>query len=73
MDIEQAINELSTLPVVERLHLIHSLWDSIPPTAPIELTPAQRQEIQRRIAEHEADPSTALTREQLDELLGRKQ
>lgn len=72
MDLQQTIDELSLLPVEDRLRLIHSLWNSISPETPIELSPEQRRELERRIAEHDADPSTALTREELNARLGRE-
>ena len=56
------IRDLLKLSIEERLQLVEDLWDSIaaetdglPP-----LTDEQQAEIERRMAEHERDPSTAI-------------
>lgn len=59
--------ELRKLSVAERIQLAEDLWDSIalePADVP-GVTEAQRQELQRRLREHEADPSTAVPWEQV--------
>ncbi|HEY8697772.1 MAG TPA: addiction module protein [Rhizomicrobium sp.] len=63
--------ELFKLSVEERLQLVEDLWDSIaadtdnlPP-----LSQDQIVEIERRLAEHEKDPSTALEWENVREEL----
>lgn len=65
MDID--IAELRKLSVAERIQLAEDLWDSIaqePADVP-GLTQAQRQELQRRLREHEREPSTAIAWEQV--------
>ena len=53
--------EFAKLPTAERLNLLGDLWDSIAvDAADMPLTDAQKNEIDRRLAEHDADPSTAL-------------
>lgn len=54
------LQELLKLTPAERLELIDELWDSIPPTEHDSLTDAQKEEIDRRMAEHERDPSRAV-------------
>jgi putative addiction module component (TIGR02574 family) len=51
------LDELLKLPVDERLRLIDALWESLreSPEA-MELTPAQREELDRRWRAYEADP-----------------
>jgi len=59
--------ELRKLSVAERIQLAEDLWDSIalePADVP-GVTDAQRQELQRRLREHDADPSTAVPWEQV--------
>jgi putative addiction module component (TIGR02574 family) len=59
--------ELRKLSIAERIQLAEDLWDSIAldvATAP-GLTAAQRQELQRRLREHENDPSAAVPWEQV--------
>lgn len=52
------------LPVEERAALACEIWESLAPEeAP--LTGDQIQELERRLAEHEADPSSAVPLEQL--------
>lgn len=65
MSIELA--ELRKLSVAERIQLAEDLWDSIAlePSEVPGLTDAQRQELQRRVREHERDPSTAIPWEQV--------
>lgn len=45
------------LPFEEQLELVEALWDNIVDHgAPPELTPAQKAELDRRIADYEANP-----------------
>ena len=68
MDIAKTLAELTTLPIHDRLRVVESLWDSIPADTPIEVSPEQRSELQRRIAAHERSPEQLLT---WDEVLDR--
>ena len=51
-----------SLPISERIQLVEDIWDSITAEAPasVGLSSTQRAEVQRRIAAHDADPSTAV-------------
>ena len=63
-------SDLLRLSVAERLELIEDLWDSIaadPGSLP--LTAGQEQEIERRLADHERDPSSAIPWEEVRERL----
>ena len=52
--------EIRDLSPEERIRLIELLWDSfVDDPATLAVTEAQRAEIQRRIAQHEADPESA--------------
>jgi len=64
---------IDQLPFEERLSLAEELWDSIASDpAAFPLTDAQRAELARRIAEHEAHPDTAIAwAEVKDSLLAR--
>jgi putative addiction module component (TIGR02574 family) len=57
---EKLLEELLELPPAERIDLAEKLWDSIGPEYMPPLTPEQQQEIDRRMAEHQKDPSTAI-------------
>ena len=63
---EISVSDLLHLSVAERIQLVEDLWDSIA-TEPeaMELTEAQRQEIDRRLAEHDANPESAIPWEEV--------
>jgi len=61
MDINETLSELTSLPVIDRLRVVESLWDSIGSDTPVSLSPDQREKINRRIEAHEANPSELLT------------
>jgi len=57
------LTELLKLPSGERAELAMALWASLKDAqrgAELALTAAQAAELDRRFAEHEADPSTAI-------------
>jgi len=50
--------ELFKLPAAERLELVEELWDSIADEdKALDLTPEQREDLDRRLAEADADPT----------------
>ena len=55
------LSEVLKLPVEERLKLVESIWDSIAefPEA-LELTEAQKLELDRRLDAYEADPNAGV-------------
>ena len=55
---EMSISDLLQLPVAERIKLVEAIWDSIAaaPNALV-MTEAERQELDRRWAAYERDPS----------------
>jgi putative addiction module component (TIGR02574 family) len=62
-----ATTEYLKLSVSERIQLVEDIWDSIAAEAMdgIELSQAQKDELNRRVAAHRADPSTAVPWEQV--------
>ena len=59
---------LRHLSVAERLQLVEDLWDSIAQDAPDEalpVTPELAAELERRLAEHERDPGSAVPWEEV--------
>jgi putative addiction module component (TIGR02574 family) len=59
---KELLEELLRLTPNERLQLAEDLWDSVaafPESLPA-LTPEEIAEIERRLAEHDRDPSTAI-------------
>ena len=66
-------DEVMKLSTAEKIELVRELWESIPPgEEAFELTPEQIQEIERRIAEHERDPGSAVPWEEVRERLRAK-
>lgn len=53
-----SVAEILRLPVAERIRLVEAIWDSIAevPEA-VDLSEAQRAELDRRLAAYEQDPS----------------
>ena len=55
--------DLLRLPAHDRAELAMALWESLTDTereAEFELAPEQKAELDRRIAEHDADPDSAI-------------
>ena len=74
MTIEQAISQITQLPVADQLRIINTIWDSMPDCAATEPSEIQRQELDRRMEKYSQDPSTALTESQLrDKLRARRE
>ncbi len=60
------VAEILALPVSERVRLVEAIWDSIsavPEALP--LTQWQKDELDRRLAEFEADPDSGATLEEV--------
>lgn len=61
--LRDTLTKLLELPAAERVELAMALWDSLTPAeqeAEFDLTPEQRAELDRRLAEHIADPTSAI-------------
>ncbi|MDO9452538.1 MAG: addiction module protein [Stagnimonas sp.] len=60
-----------SLPVSERIELVEDIWDSIAEDTGgnVPLSAEQRAELHRRLAAHQADPSSSLPWEQVRERL----
>ena len=60
------VAEILELPVAERMRLVEAIWDSIS-AAPeaLPLTQWQREELDRRLSEFEADPASGSTLEEV--------
>jgi putative addiction module component (TIGR02574 family) len=59
--------DFSQLSIAERIQLVEDIWDSIVAENPaaVQLSDGQRQEIRRRLADHDAEPSSAIPWEQV--------
>lgn len=61
------------LGIEERLRLVEEIWDSIAAdSAAIPLTQTQRDELDRRIAEHEANPDDVVSWEEVKSTLAKR-
>ena len=60
------VAEILELPIAERMRLVEAIWDSISavPDA-ITLTDWQKRELDKRLAEYEADPDAGSTSEEV--------
>jgi len=64
------IDELSKLPLSQRLEIVEALWDSIAADAErLPLTEKQAEELDRRLGAHEANPQQGVSWEQLRDRL----
>jgi putative addiction module component (TIGR02574 family) len=66
MDLSTTLAEIASLSVDERIRLVEAIWESITtePGQP-ELTEAQQQEIERRLAAHTASPEDVVPWEEV--------
>lgn len=69
MNIEQTIADLSSLSVEDRLRIVQELWDSISSESEVTVSSDQQAELKRRIAAHHANPDSAISQEELEQLL----
>jgi len=69
----KAIQELRSLLVAERIQLVEDLWDSIAEdSGSLQLTDAQRAELDRRLDDFEAAPGAGDSWEEVKRKLPRK-
>jgi putative addiction module component (TIGR02574 family) len=62
MDITNTLSEIIALKVEDRILIVQAIWDSIAAEkAYPELTDEQKQELDRRIADSEANPDNVMT------------
>jgi putative addiction module component (TIGR02574 family) len=53
------VEDIKKLSVSERIQLVEDIWNSIPPFS-LELSTEERDELNRRYAVHQDDPSTGI-------------
>ncbi|MEH2162287.1 MAG: addiction module protein [Nostoc sp.] len=62
MDITATLNEIATLSVEDRICIVQAIWDSIAAEQVYpDLSDAQKQELDRRIADSDSNPDNVLT------------
>ncbi len=58
MDLKETLQQIMKLSVAERIVLVEEIWDSIAAKQePLELTEAQRRELDRRLDAYQASPN----------------
>lgn len=65
MNVDQTIADVSHLPIDERLRIVHAIWDTLPDDVDLHPSAEQQAELERRLAAHRVDPSTAISHEEL--------
>lgn len=65
MNVDQTISDLSALPIDDRLRVVHAIWDTLPDDVDLSTTPEQQAELDRRLAAHRDDPSSAISHDEL--------
>lgn len=65
MTVEQAISDISSLPVDDQLKVVQAIWDRLPESSTLALSDAARSELIRRVASYSADPTSLMTEAQL--------
>lgn len=66
MDLKPLVAQVTTLSVDDRLELMHAIWDSLEAEqAQLELTEAQKRELDRRLAAHAASPENVIPWEEV--------
>jgi len=66
VDFSEVLSAANSLSIDERIELVEAVWDGIAAEQPIpELTEAQKQELDRRLAEHEANPDDVIPWEEV--------
>jgi putative addiction module component (TIGR02574 family) len=66
MDITTTLNQILTLSIQDRIRLVQAILDSIAAEQDyLDLTDSQKQELDRRIDDYEANPDNVLTWEEV--------
>lgn len=61
MDFSETLAAVNAMSIDDRLRLVEAIWDGIEAEEPApELTEAQKRELDGRMAEHEANPGSAI-------------
>jgi putative addiction module component (TIGR02574 family) len=66
MDLATTLTAIASMSVEDRIRLVQAIWDSIAADqVHPDLTEAQKQELDRRMAELDANPNNVLTWEEI--------
>lgn len=67
--IDETIALIAKMSIADRLRLAEAIWDSLDDSDVTTLSPEQRRELHRRVADHDSNPQSALTREEVEKRL----
>ncbi len=67
MTVEQLINDISALPTSDQLRVVQAIWDRLHRDTGPEVSAAQQAELDRRWAEYQANPSSAVNEDEFRE------
>ncbi len=74
MDMSTALNAVREWPAVDQIVFVQQVWDQLAETGwKPELSDRQKDELDRRLAAYEADPTNVLTWEQVEDRVRRSQ
>ncbi len=65
MNLDQTISLLTSLPVGDRLRLVQAVWESLPDDIDMRLSKHQQAEVERRVRDHDANPASSISRDEL--------
>ena len=66
MDYSRVLSAANSLSIDDRIRLVEAIWEGIEVESPApELTEAKKQELDRRLAEHAANPDDVIPWEQV--------
>jgi putative addiction module component (TIGR02574 family) len=66
MDLSATLTQIASLSVEDRIRLVEAIWDTIAAEPlELELTEAQRQELERRLAAHAASSDSVVPWEEV--------
>ena len=68
MNLAATLAEIRALPIDRRIELVEAIWDSIAAeNGPADITESQKKDLDRRLAELDANPQNVLSWEQIKE------
>lgn len=74
MDVSATLKEITTLSIEERIRLVQAILDTIAAEQVYpDFTEAQKQELDRRIADYDANPDNVLTWEEVKASIKKRQ
>jgi putative addiction module component (TIGR02574 family) len=64
-DLSATLAEVERLPIEDRIRLVDAIWESVARADGLRLSDAQRRELERRVADADANPDDEYDREEV--------